>query len=188
MAAKVEIFAHELKLDQDLRDYVTDKTERIDRYMDEVDEARVDLSFRRATRSAQDRYKAQITLRGKGFVLRAEEQTDQIQSAFDAVLDKIQRQMERYKGKHYRNRINAADLSEQELIEADAAEGDEPVLPIARTKKFMLYPMSPAEALEQMRLLGHEQFFVFYNMDAACVSVLYRRGDESFGQIDTELA
>jgi putative sigma-54 modulation protein len=121
-------------------------------------------------------------------VLRAEEQTDQVQSAFDAVLDKIQRQMERYKGKHYRNKTNAAALSEQELIEADAAEDDEVALPIARTKKFMLYPMSAAEAMEQMRLLGHEQFFVFYNMDAACVSVLYRRGDESFGLIDTELA
>jgi putative sigma-54 modulation protein len=187
MAAKVEIYAHELTVDEALREYVTAKTERLERYMDEVDEARVDLRFRRATRAAQDRFKAQITLRGKGFVLRAEEQTDQVQSAFDAVLDKIQRQIERYKGKHYRNKTNAAALSEQELIEADAAE-QEDALPITRTKKFMLYPMSAAEAMEQMRLLGHEQFFVFYNMDAACVSVLYRRGDESFGLIDTELA
>lgn len=188
MTAKVEIFAHEMKVDEGLREYVTTKTSKLERYMDEVDEARVDLSFRKATRSAQDRYKAQITLRGKGFVLRAEEQTDQIQAAFDTVLDKIQRQMERYKGKHYRNKVNVASLNEQELIEAEAADADEAALAIARTKKFMLYPMSPAEAMEQMRLLGHEQFFVFYNMDAAGVSVLYRRGDDSFGLIDTELA
>lgn len=185
--ATVEIFAHELKLDEPLRDYVNNKASKLERYMDEVAEARVDLSFRKATRAAQDRFKAQITLRGKGFVLRAEEQTDQIHSAFDAAIDKIQRQMERYKGKHYRNRTSEVELTEQELAEAERQEAEQST-DFARQKKFLLYPMSPAEALEQMRLLGHEEFFVFYNMDAACVSVLYRRGDGNFGLIDTEVA
>jgi putative sigma-54 modulation protein len=52
----------------------------------------------------------------------------------------------------------------------------------------MLHPMSEGEAIEQMRLLGHQDFFVFYNMEANGVSVLYRRGDGNFGLIDTELA
>jgi putative sigma-54 modulation protein len=48
--------------------------------------------------------------------------------------------------------------------------------------------MVVAEAVEQMALVGHEQFFVFFNMDAGCVSVLYKRGDGSYGLIDTEIA
>ena len=48
--------------------------------------------------------------------------------------------------------------------------------------------MDEAEAIEQMKLLGHENFFVFYNMDASCVSVMYQRGDGSYGLIDTEIA
>jgi putative sigma-54 modulation protein len=188
MTAPVEIFGREMKVDSDLQDYVLKKASKLDRYMDGVEEARVDLSYRKAARAADDRYKAQITLRGKGFVLRSEERTDQVHSAFDAALDKMQRQLERYKGKHYRGKGNAASLSKQEMAEVAVIEEDQPADEIARRKKFVLLPMDVTEAIEQMRLLGHEEFFVFYNMDASCVSVLYKRGDGTYGLIDTEMA
>ena len=187
MTATVEIFGRELKVDKTLEDYVQSRSEKLDRYMDGVEGVRVELAFRKGARAADDRYKAQITIRGKKFVLRAEERTDQVTSAFDAALDKIQRQMERYKGKHYSGKAKAR-LTEQEMVEAETERAQEPVAQIARTKKFMLHPMDVAEAVDQMELVGHEQFFVFYNMDAACVSVLYKRGDGSYGLINTELA
>jgi putative sigma-54 modulation protein len=58
---------------------------------------------------------------------------------------------------------------------------------IARRKQFVLTPMDEAEALEQMSLLGHEDFFVFYNARTNAVNVLYRRRDGTYGLIETEI-
>jgi putative sigma-54 modulation protein len=184
----VEIFGHDLKVDSALQEYVESRASKLDRYINALEEARVDLSHRASAREAADRYKAQITLRGKKFVLRSEQKSDQIQAAFDAALERVQRQIERYKGKHYRGKGDGASLSEEAAEEVAALYEEEPEVEIARRKKFMLHPMSEGEAIEQMRLLGHQDFFVFYNMEANGVSVLYRRGDGNFGLIDTELA
>lgn len=187
MATNVEIFGRDMKVDKTLEDYVQKRAEKLDRYLDGVEGVRVELGYKKGARAADDRYKAQITLRGKKFVLRAEERTDQVSSAFDAALDKIQRQMERYKGKHYQTKIKAK-LTQQEIVEAEAAATQAPAVEIARTKKFLLQPMNVAEAVEQMDLVGHEQFYIFYNMDAGCVSVLYKRNNGSYGLINTEIA
>jgi putative sigma-54 modulation protein len=47
--------------------------------------------------------------------------------------------------------------------------------------------MSEEEALEQMQLLGHDNFFVFYNANSNRMNVLYRRHDGNFGLIDPEI-
>jgi len=184
----VEIFGRDLKVDEALRDYVNAKASKLDRYINSVEEARVDLTYRKSARDASERYKAQITLRGKGFVLRAEERADQIHAAFDATVDIIQRQIERYKGKHYRGRGDGKSFADDAIQAVEAAYQEEKATGIARRKKFLLHPMDEAEAVEQMKLLGHEDFFIFYNMEAACTSVLYRRNDGSYGLINTELA
>ena len=116
-------------------------------------------------------------------LLRAEERADSIKSALDLVIDKIERQIERYKGKKYRSRagaIPASDLLTEEMPE-------EPIPSIVRRKKFMLVPMDELEAIEQMNLLGHEDFFIFYNIGTNSVNVLYKRRDGSYGIIEPEL-
>ena len=65
---------------------------------------------------------------------------------------------------------------------------DEEEVVIARRKKFVLYPMDEYEAVEQMNLLGHENFFIFFNMDTNSVNVLYSRRDGTYGLIETVLA
>lgn len=180
----VEIFNHDMKATPSLEEYITKKVSKLDKYINSLEGARVDLTYHKALKDADDRAKAQITLRGKGFVLRSEEQTDQPHSAFDIALEKMERQIERYRGKHYPPRGERPDGAE---IERDF-EPEGGASPIVRRKKFQLLPMGADEAIEQMRLLGHENFFVFYNMDAGCVSVLYRRRNNNFGLIDTELA
>ncbi len=184
----VEVFGREMKVEDALRDYVSKRASKLDRFMDTIDEARVDLIYRKAARAADERYKAQITLRGTGFALRSEERGEQAQTAFDEALDRIERQIERYKGKHSLGKRDTATMQDEAAAALLQADEEEPVAIVARRKKFMLHPMDVDEAMEQMSLLGHENFFVFYNMDAGGVSVLYRRGDGSYGLIDTELA
>jgi len=186
---EIEVKSRDMEVSDRLYEYVSDKTAKLDRYINGITDARVDLAYVKSVREASDRHVAQITLRGKGFTLRAEERTDDIFSAFDAALDKIQRRIERFKGKYYRGRGDGTSVAEEAMeILKRQSEGQEQETPvIQRRKKFVLTPMDELEAIEQMNLLGHEDFFVFFNVETNSVNVLYKRRDGSYGLIDTEL-
>lgn len=186
MTVKIDIFTKNLELTDRLNDYVVQKVEKLEKFLDEVDECRVDLSHTKTVRNANDRHVAQLTLRGKGFILRSEERSDSIFSAVDAALDKMKRQVRRYKGKRDRGRGNGQSIAEVvSAPEDEAIEEEEPI--IARRKTFVLVPMDEIEALEQMKLLGHENFFIFYNANTSAVNILYRRRDGSYGIIIPEI-
>lgn len=188
MALDVEIFGRNMDVTDRLEEYVTGKVSKLDRYLGDLDEARVDLSYVKSARSASDRQVAQITLFGKGFILRTEERADDIFSAVDTALAKMQRQIERYKGKRFRGRGDGRSVAKSVLEEMILEEGLEEETPvIVRRKRFTLIPMDEIEAVEQMKLLGHENFFVFYNANTSNINVLYRRRDGTYGLIEPEL-
>ena len=184
MANKIETLARNMRLTDNTREYVEKKAAKLERYLQEIDEIRVELSHNKTARNANDRHVAQVTLRGKGFILRTEERSDDLHATIDIALDKMQRQIERYKGKHYRGRgdgRSASDVSEEEWPVDETGE----LLPlIARRKKFVLVPMTEDEAVEQMRLLGHDNFFVFFNVEQNSTQVLYRRRNGTYGLIE----
>jgi len=184
MANKVETVARNMRLTENTREYVQKKAAKLEKHLPGIDEIRIELSHVKTARSATDRQVAQLTVRGKGFILRTEERSDDLHAAFDAALDKIQRQIERYKGKHYHGRGDGRSASkvfeEDELPLDDTGE----LLPlIARTKKFIVLPMTEDEAVEQMRLLGHDNFFIFFNAEQNSIQVLYRRRNGTYGLI-----
>jgi putative sigma-54 modulation protein len=188
MAVNVVINVRNLELNDRLRGYVTKKVEKLDKYLDVLEEAKVDLNYAKSARSASDRQVAQITVRGKGIVLRAEERTDDIFASIDAVLDKIYRQIERYKGRRWRSRgdgRSAADFATE--IVSQPTETVEMSETIVRRKQLPLSPMDEQEAIEQMSMLSHENFFVFLNAHTNEVNVLYRRLDGSLGLIEAEV-
>jgi putative sigma-54 modulation protein len=174
-----------MRLTDNVRDYVEKKAAKLERHLQEIDEIRIELSHIKSARSALDRQVAQITVHGKGFLLRSEERADDIHAAFDTALDKIQRQIDRYKGKHYHGRgdgRSAAEVIEEEELPVD--ETGELLPLIARRKKFIVLPMNEDEAVEQMRLLGHDNFFVFFNAEQNSIQVLYRRRNGTYGLIE----
>src|SRR5215510_13331151 len=184
MANQVETVARNMRLTDNTRDYVEKKAAKLERHLPGIDEIRIELSHAKTARSATDRQVAQLTVRGKGFILRTEERADDLHAAFDTALDKIQRQIERYKGKHYHGRGDgrsaAKVFEEDELPLDDTGE----LLPlIARRKKFIVLPMTEDEAVEQMRLLGHDNFFIFFNAEQNSIQVLYRRRNGTYGLI-----
>lgn len=188
MAQNLEIFGHEFEVTDHLRDYVTKKVAKLDRHLDVIDEIRVELSFIKAARSAADRYVAQMTVRGKGFILRAEERADDIRTALDAAMEKLSRQTERFKDKHKRGRGDGKSAAEvapdtEILVQDDPLEA----AVIIRRKKFDLIPMAEEEAIEQMKLLGHDNFFVFFNVKQEAVNILYRRRDGTYGLIEPQV-
>lgn len=188
MAVKVDINVHNLELNDRLQAYITKKVSKLDRYLDVLEEAKVDLNYAKTARNANDRQVAQLTVRGKGVLLRAEERTDDIFASVDAVLDKIYRQIDRFKGRRWRNRgdgRSTADVARQ--LEAESVEQGDLAQTIIRRKRFLLTPMDEREAVEQMSLLSHEDFFVFLNAETHQVNVLYRRLDGSLGLIEAEI-
>jgi putative sigma-54 modulation protein len=186
MQEQIELFAKNLEVTERISDYVTKKVSKLDKFMSGIEETRVDLAYEKAARSAADRQVAQITVRGKGAILRTEERANDIFEAIDAAVDKMQRKMERFKGKRQRGRGDGTTVAEiaAEPIEAEEIS-ENPV--IAKRKSFQLVPMDETEAVEQMQLLGHESFFVFYNADHNAINVLYRRRDGTYGLITPEI-
>jgi putative sigma-54 modulation protein len=186
MAVEVEIYGKNMDISDRLRKYVDKKISKLDRFLVDIEDARVDVSYEKSARSAADRQVAQITLRGKGFILRTEERADDIFVALDQSLDKMQRQIERYKGKRSRGRGDGKTAAEvvHEVFEAKERESSEVEPLIAHRKRFTIVPMDEAEAVEQMTMLGHENFFVFYNVNSHSINVLYKRWDGSIGILE----
>ncbi|MGH2537773.1 MAG: ribosome hibernation-promoting factor, HPF/YfiA family [Candidatus Promineifilaceae bacterium] len=181
----ISINTHNLELTPRLRQYVEKKTGRLDRYLPTLSEVRVDLAHQNS-RSAVERQVAQITVRDdRGTILRAEESNNDIFAAIDTVVDKLYRQIKRYRGKRIQNRRSGGieELAGGEPLplagEAEEFEGEEQGA-IVRRKRFALRPMLSDEAIEQMELLGHN-FYVFFNVDEEAVNVVYRRHDGDYG-------
>jgi putative sigma-54 modulation protein len=171
-----------------VREYIEKKVSRLDRYLPNITEARVEVSTESA-RSAEHRQVAQLTLRAKGKILRAEERTDDIFTSIDAMINKMHRQIARYKGKRRdKGRGVEEPLPDEFYAEYETEYELEEEFPpqIVRIKRFDMVPMDEEEAVEQMELLGHD-FFVFYNINDDGINVLYRRGDGNYGLIQPVL-
>ncbi|MCK4472210.1 MAG: ribosome-associated translation inhibitor RaiA, partial [Anaerolineae bacterium] len=156
-----------------LQEYIEKKVGKLDRYLPTITEARIELSVEGA-KSAKDRQVAQLTVRSKGTFLRAEERTADMFASIDAIVDKMYRQIVRYKGKRY-----GRGRGPGEMPPVEEFEEEEPPR-IVRTKRFQVAPMDEEEAIEQMELLGHD-FFIFFNVDANGINVIYRRKDGNYG-------
>jgi putative sigma-54 modulation protein len=102
-------------------------------------------------------------------------------ASIDAIVDKMYRQIVRYKGKRY-----GRGRGPGEMPPVEEFEEEEPPR-IVRTKRFQVAPMDEEEAIEQMELLGHD-FFIFFNVDANGINVIYRRKDGNYGLLEPELA
>jgi putative sigma-54 modulation protein len=180
---KIEIVGHELQVSDRLKDYINKKLVKVDRHLPNLEETRVDLEHVKSARSASDRYTAQITLRGKGFILRSEERSDDIRNAMDEALDKILRRIERFKGKRQHGRGDGKSAAE--VVPETQAENENGRL--IRRKTFDLAPLTEDDALEQMRLLGHDNFFIFINIKSGNINVVYRRRDGTYGLIEPKI-
>lgn len=177
-----------------IKDYVEKKIGKLDRYLPDISEARVEITQEK-TKSVKDRNVVQVTLRTNSTILRAEERSEAIYASIDAAADKIHRQIVRYKGKRIdrwqgqkgKQRHTPQDLMPELSEETLTALQEEQERSVVKVKRFLVDPMTEDEAIEQMELLQHN-FFVFYNADAGRINVVYRRADNNYGILDPEIA
>jgi putative sigma-54 modulation protein len=178
---KLIVSGKNIEVSERLKEYAEKKIGRLDRYLPSLTEARVEFALER-TRSVAQSQVVQVTLRSNGTLLRGEERSSDFNAAIDTVVEKLERQIDHFKGKHYR-RKNHAERAETAI---PAAEEETAIPRIVRVKRFRTPPMTEEEAIEQMELLGHT-FFIFQNQERKSLNVLYRRNDGSYGLIEPEL-
>jgi putative sigma-54 modulation protein len=171
-----------ITLSERTENYIRRKLARLDRHISDPIEARVELATE-MTRSARERQIVQVTLHKNGSIIRAEERAAEMHAAVDAVVDKLDKQLRRYKDKQVRKRRVNAVMSAA-TAEANAGAESEPR--IVRTKRFRTTPMDELEAMEQMELLGHS-FFLFLNERTGELNVIYRREDGNYGVLEPEM-
>jgi putative sigma-54 modulation protein len=186
MLENVEFTVKNMELTDRIKTYVLKKFEKIDRLLGDIDSVHVVLSYAKSAREPADRQVTEITLHGKGFILRTEERDADILTSVDNAMDKLSRQIERFKGKRQHTRNGEARNAEIVLEKMENEEESQPA--IVRRKQFILEPMDEQEAVEQMKLLAHENFFLFYNINTSSISVLYVRRDGTLGLIEPKLA
>ncbi len=193
---EMSIHTQNLRIDGGLEAYARKKLEKLDRYLPNIADVRLDLE-RERTRRGEDMTNVQITVRHRrGAILRAEERIngvehDDVMAALNLSLDKMYRQIERFKGKHSRKgrerfsatieEMSAAETVPQPLdVDEAAAAAALPEPQISRRKEIMVTAMTEDEAAEQMELLGHT-FFLFFNDATGSVNVIYKRQSGDYG-------
>jgi len=165
----VQIRGRNMEVTDALKDYVNKRMHKLDRFADYFGEVTAALSV------VKGAHRVEVTIPVNGMILRAEETTGDMYSSIDLVMDKLEKRIEKYKGKLFkRNRPAQA--------EPRTAEPEDP-LDVVKTKRFAIKPMPVEEAILQMNLLGHS-FFVFSNAETDQVNVVYKRKDGYFGLIE----
>ncbi len=191
MAFQINIQTKNISMGDRLSEYVENRVQKLEKYIEGIVEVKIDLEYNDSVRDADERYIAQITMRGKKFILRTEEASEDITSAFDAALYNLHRRIKKYKGKKYRGRGDSQTVNESLMDmmfnEEDFLIDEEEPRGIVRRKKFALRPMNEQEAVLQMDLLEHNDFFVFFNAETNSVNVLYSRRDGTLGLIETDV-
>lgn len=182
---KVVIKSRNGRVSENQRAFIEQKLHKLERYLDGIGDVTVDLN-KAQLRGVGEVHIAQVTLHTpQGTILRAEERDGDLFKAVDALHDALQRQVTRYKDRHYRRgklRRQGGELIDSGPVPDPADTSDAEQRHIVRTKTFSYKPMYSDEAIEQMELLGHA-FYVFTDADTNNVSVVYRRQDGNYGMI-----
>lgn len=161
-----------------LKDYAEKRIKKLKKYFNGAD-VQVNLSV------AKETHIVEVTLLVNGLILRGEESTEDMYASIDLVVDKLEKQIEKYKTKLSRRlrEGNIKEIVNEQVKRTQVQEDDEPR--IVRTKRFAMKPMPVEEAILQMDLVGHD-FFVFFNADTEQVNVVYRRKDKNYGLIEPD--
>ena len=158
-----------------LKSYVQDKLDRFDRLLDNPAEANVVLSVEKF------RHIAEININGDRLIINGKEETNDMYSAIDMVLDKLEKQIKKNKQKVRERRIASKGKNKNLPGSEINPPEEEPAIEV-KVKNIEYKPMDVEEAILQMDLLN-DSFLVFTNARSDQINVLYRRKDGHYGLI-----
>ncbi|MEH1966233.1 ribosome hibernation-promoting factor, HPF/YfiA family [Nostoc sp.] len=183
---KLVIHGKNIEITEAIREYVHQKIEKaVSHFQSITNEVDVHLSVARNPR-INPRQAAEVTIYANGSVIRAEESSENLYASIDLVADKIARQLRKYKERRQDQKTHAlpTEVVVAETVVTDLIGDRTPELPneVVRTKYFSMPPMTLAEALEQLQLVGHD-FYMFRNSETGEINVIYERNHGGYGVI-----
>src|SRR5688500_628883 len=179
---RLEVKGRNVEVSDAIRRYAEEKLGRLERQLADPTQVELELAVEQNPSIAAN-HVAEATIWTKGPTLRARESSIAFESSIDQLVDKLERQVTRYREKRSRREA------------ARRANGTPPVEPqftaeqldrmIVKSKQFDLQPLTPDEAALELELIGHD-FFVFSNVDTGRTNVVYRRRDGGYGLIEPQ--
>lgn len=160
-----------------LNDYIEKRFSKLDKYFaDDSLTATVTLIVEKGV------HRVETMIPINRYMLRAEEKSNDMYASIDGVVDKLERQIRKYK-----TRVNRKSKGQQAFTDAIPDVAEEKDEKAIKVKTFMVRPMDEEEAILQMELLEHD-FFVFLNAESNEINVVYKRKDDNYGLIKPTLA
>jgi putative sigma-54 modulation protein len=180
---QLQVKGRNFEISEQIRSYAEGKLGKLDKLVKDPTRIELELLVEKNP-SISDNHVAEATVWTKGPVLRARESSADMKASIDQLVEKLERQVKRYRDKRRRGRHphgNSQPVEEAPMIPTDSET--EPT--IVKTKQFAIKPMSAEEAVLQMDLIGHD-FFVFKNAETDEINVVYRRRDGNYGLIEPQ--
>lgn len=173
---KYNIRGNKIEVTEAINDYIQNKISKLEKYLEDNKdmEAKVIISTKGKNQ------KVEVTIWSGKYNIRAEETSKDLYAAIDLVVDKLERQLKKYRGKLVSRKSNKDDYVPS--IELEECYEDEEQT-IVRRKEVFLKPTNEDEAITQMELLGHS-FFIFKDSGTGKINVVYKRKDGDYGIIE----
>jgi putative sigma-54 modulation protein len=171
---QVTVIGRHIEATDALKQYATEKFGRLDKYLPKAVQVVVTLSVVKKVHHI-----AEVVIKSNGLLIQASQETEEMYSAIDLLIEKIEGRVRKYKEKL----VDHKHQSGKTGVVGAVAEPEDRIPQIIKTKRFDLKPMLPEEAVMQMELLDKE-FFVFANAGTGLVSVIYKRKDGNVGLIE----
>ena len=160
---------------ESLRVYAEDKLSKIKKYLDSPMEAHAVLEVDKF------RHMVDVTVNVDGTRIKAYEETEDMYSAIDMVMDKIENQVKKHRAKIRERR--AENIKGEQALASEAAVEGAPDEPTILVEKLVAKPMDPEEAAMQLSA-SRQDFLVFRNARSREINVTYKRKDGNIGLIE----
>ncbi|MGX6962205.1 ribosome hibernation-promoting factor, HPF/YfiA family [Vagococcus xieshaowenii] len=184
---KFNVRGENIEVTEAIRNYVEKRVSKLEKYFDKNQDIEATAHVNLKVYADKDA-KVEVTIPLPYLVLRAEETSHDLYASIDLVVDKLERQIRKFKTKIHRKQreVSEKDLAAKFFIDTkDVEETDENENEIVRTKRLSLKPMDSEEAILQMNMLGHN-FFIFEDAETNGTSIVYIRKDGKYGLIETD--
>ncbi len=171
---QVTVIGRNIEVTDALKQYALDKFGRLDKYLPKTVPVVITLSVVKKVH-----HSAEAVIKSNGLLIQASEETDEMYSAIDLLVEKIERRVKRYKEKL----VDYKHQGARETAPVPSSPAEDRIPQIIKTKRFDLKPMLPEDAVMQMELLDKD-FFIFANARSGLVNVIYKRKDGNVGLIE----
>ena len=184
---KIAIAGRHMDVTDALKAYTTNGLEKIHSHFDKVIDADVVLSVEK------HRHIAEVNLHANGIRIHGKESSPDMYASVDAVLDKLDKQVRKFKDRINRHQPRTAREARNyqhnviEIIDGLQEEEPEEISShrIIRHEKLAMKPMDVDEAAMQLELID-DDFLVFSNAETQHVNVIYAREDGTYGLIEPQ--